>query len=327
MSLVDEMLAEVGDTSVLFTRFMDLSKCIEYKNKELIPCIVEGDEDYSFYEPKIRSLLNKSSEKIISGGIDKAIEFLGAINESNYYSNSIFIIFLDSDFNLDSEKEGDHDNRVFYLDKYSIENLYITDNFYDNILESLTKLERKRNKTDGTLDRSSDYFIVRKYILDERNEMMSLIEDYMVCLRAIMISQSEIEFKPLKNIISKLRSGGTLINSDNTLNEFLFMDVFQIDSSSQEKIHITQSKILESKLYFESNSALDSYRGKELIYISNKVLSSVKSNFCGKQSILSERLKFPKQVKEEDFISDFSAYTEEPEGLREFINELKANYI
>lgn len=125
MSLVDEMLAEVEDTSVLFTRFMDLSKCIEYKNKELIPCIVEGDEDYSFYEPKIRSLLNKSSEKIISGGIDKAIEFLGAINESNYYSNSIFIIFLDSDFNLDSEKEGDHDNRVFYLDKYSIENLYI----------------------------------------------------------------------------------------------------------------------------------------------------------------------------------------------------------
>ncbi|MFC6205480.1 hypothetical protein ACFPZK_12270 [Psychrobacter urativorans] len=64
MSLVDEMLSEVEDHSVLFIKFMDISKCEEYKSKKLIPCIVEGDEDYSFYNPKLRLLLEAKTEKI-----------------------------------------------------------------------------------------------------------------------------------------------------------------------------------------------------------------------------------------------------------------------
>lgn len=93
MSLVDEMLSEVEDHSVLFIKFMDISKCEEYKSKKLIPCIVEGDEDYSFYNPKLRLLLEAKTEKIVSGGIDEATKFIAAINDSHYYSNSLFIVF------------------------------------------------------------------------------------------------------------------------------------------------------------------------------------------------------------------------------------------
>jgi len=142
MNRVESMLSETEDSSVLFKRFMDISKSLDYKNRTIIPCIVEGDEDFSFYQPKVRPLLHIKLEKLVSGGTDKANNFLTAINNSRYYSDSHFIVFLDSDFSLTSKSRLE-DNRLFYLDKYSIENFFITDDFFCNVLEALTKLEKK----------------------------------------------------------------------------------------------------------------------------------------------------------------------------------------
>jgi len=326
MSLVDEMLSEVEDHSVLFIKFMDISKCEEYKSKNLIPCIVEGDEDYSFYEPKMRLLLQAKMEKIVSGGIDEATKFITAINSSHYYSNSLFVVFLDSDFNLDSDKEGENDNRVFYLKKYSIENFFVTDEFFCNVLEGLTKLEKKRKPENGEVDENSDFVKVRDHVLSERDKLILLIEEYMICLRAIVTSDSEVEFKPFKDVLPKLSMDSRLINN-NMINTSNFKDVFELDSFNQEQSILVESRILDSKDYFRKFNPLDSYRGKELIYIAHKVLASTKSVFHKNSGKITIKLKFSKQIKEEDFINDFSAYTEEPEGLREFINELKANYI
>lgn len=326
MNRVDEMLAELDNPAILFKKFMDISKCDEYKNKNLIPCIVEGDEDYSFYEPKVRPLIKAKLEKIISGGIDKANEFVDSINGSCYYSKKIFIVFLDSDFNLESVREAEEDDRVFYLRKYSIENFFITDNFFCNVLESLTKLEKKRKPENGEIDENSDFVKVRDHVLSERDKLILLIEEYMICLRAIVTGDSEVEFKPFKDVLPKLFMDSRLINN-NIINISNFKNVFELDSFNQEQSILVESRILDSKDYFGKFNPLDSYRGKELIYIAHKALASTKSVFHKNSGKITTKLKFKKQIKEEDFICDFVAYTEEPEGLRDFIDNLKNNYM
>lgn len=326
MNKVEEMLLETEDSSVLFKKFMNISKCGDYKNNNLIPCIVEGDEDFSFYEPKVRPILQVKLEKIISGGIDKATEFVDSINKSHYYSENIFIVFLDSDFNLESIREVDEDDRVFYLRKYSIENFFVTDEFFCNVLEGLTKLEKKRKSENGEVDENSDFVKVRDHILSERDKLILLIEEYMICLRAIVTSDSEVEFKQFKDVLPKLSMDSRLINN-NMINTSNFKDVFELDSFNQEQSILVESRISDSKDYFRKFNPLDAYRGKELIYIAHKVLASTKSVFHKNSGKITIKLKFSKQIKEEDFINDFSSYTEEPEGLREFINKLKANYI
>ncbi|MGP4716206.1 DUF4435 domain-containing protein [Psychrobacter sp. T6-6] len=326
MSMVEAMLSELEDTSVLLSKFMDISKSKAYKKKELIPCIVEGDEDYSFYEPKVRPLLEMSLEKIISGGIDKAIEFLNVINESNYYSGSIFIIFLDSDFGLNLQNKLE-DSRVFYLNKYSIENFYITDDFFCNILESLTKLEKERDSETGEISEDSDFIKVRNFILSERDNLLLLLEDYMICLRAIVTGESEIEFKSFKDILPKLVQDKNLINDNNELIIPNFKNIFDLEYLSQAEIGYVENNILDSKEYFSRVTSLDSYRGKELVFIAHRVLSLAKSTFHKKSDRINTKLKFKKQIKEEDFICDFTAYTEEPKGLRDFIENIKASYI
>ena len=326
MSMVEAMLSELEDTSVLLSKFMDISKSKAYKNKELIPCIVEGDEDYSFYEPKVRPLLEMSLEKLISGGIDKAIEFLNVINESNYYSGSIFIIFLDSDFGLNLQNKLE-DSRIFYLNKYSIENFYITDDFFCNILEALTKLEKERDSETGEISEDSDFIKVRNFILSERDNLLLLLEDYMICLRAIVTGESEIEFKSFRDVLPKLVQDKNLINDNNELIIPNFKNIFDLDYLSQAEIGYVEDNILDSKEYFSRFTSLDSYRGKELVFIAHRVLSLAKSTFHKKSDRINTKLKFKKQIKEEDFICDFTAYTEEPKGLRDFIENLKASYI
>lgn len=325
MNKVEEMLSELDNSTVLFKKFMSISKSEQYKKNNLIPCIIEGDEDFSFYESKARPFLQAKLEKLTSGGIDKAIEFVNAINENYYYSNRTFIVFLDSDFSLNMQKELE-DNRVFYLKKYSIENFFITDNFFSNILEALTKLEKTRNTETGEIDKNSDFVIVRNFLLSERDNLLLLLEDYMICLRAIVVGESEVEFKPFKDVLPRLVQDHKLIDSNDKIITSNFKNIFGLSSLSQEEIDHVESCISDSKVYFSSADPLDSYRGKELIFIANKVLTLTKSIFHRRSDRITSKLKFKKQIKEEDFICDFVAYTEEPEGLREFIIELKANY-
>lgn len=324
MSRVEEMLAELDSSTVLFKKFMNISKSEKHKRNQLIPCIVEGDEDFSFYEPKVRPFLQAKLEKLTSGGIDKAIEFVNAVNENHYYSNSSFVVFLDSDFSLNTQKDLE-DNRVFYLKKYSIENFFITDDFFSNILEALTKLEKTRDAETGEIDENSDFIRVRNFLLGERDNLLRLLKDYMVCLRAIVVSKSEIEFKSFKDVLPKLTLDHNLID-DNRLIMSNFEEVFGLDCLNQEEIDYVESHISDCTNYFISFNSLDSYRGKELIFIAHKVLSLTKSTFHKKSGLTTTKLKFKKQIKEDDFICDFTAYTEEPEGLRDFITELKANY-
>ena len=89
----------------------------------------------------------------------------------------------------------------------------------------------------------------------------------------------------------------------------------------------TISLIINSKLCIMKQLSLFYFGSNNKPLSKTAVQASTKSVFHKNSGKITIKLKFSKQIKEEDFINDFSAYTEEPEGLREFINELKANYI
>lgn len=213
------------------------------------------------------------------------------------------------------------------MNKYSIENFYITDDFFCNILEALTKLEKERDSETGEISEDSDFIKVRNFILSERDNLLLLLEDYMICLRAIVTGESEIEFKSFRDVLPKLVQDKNLINDNNELIIPNFKNIFDLDYLSQAEIGYVEDNILDSKEYFSRFTSLDSYRGKELVFIAHRVLSLAKSTFHKKSDRINTKLKFKKQIKEEDFICDFTAYTEEPKGLRDFIENLKASYI
>lgn len=327
MNKVEEMLLEVEDSSVLFKEFMNITKSEEYRKKHIVPCIFEGDEDFSFYDNRVKSILGIKTEKMVSNGIDKSYEFLDIINGSNYYSQHLFILFLDSDFYLNSSHVLMSNNKVFRLDKYSIENFYITDNFFINVLDGLTNLQKIRKESDGEIQDNSDYFVLKNYIVSERDKFLTLIEDYMLCLRAIVINDLNIKFRDPDDVLGKLikNSRENLIH-DGVVNSLLFNKLFPvvIEPYSKERI---ESSVYKNKYYFNSYGVLASYRGKDLLYISYKVLNSLKNRYCQGNSELIEDFKFSKQLNFNDFISDFSVYTEEPKDLRLFLEEFKINYL
>lgn len=327
MNKVEEMLLEAEDSSVLFKEFMNITKSEEYRKKHIVPCIFEGDEDFSFYDSRVKSILGVKTEKMVSNGIDKSYDFLDIINESNYYSQHLFISFLDSDFYLNSSHVLMADNRVFRLNKYSIENFYITDNFFTNVLSGLTNLQKTRKESDGEIQDNSDYFVVINYIASERDRFLTLIEGYMLCLRAIVTNDLNVKFRDPDDVLGKLiKNRRESLIHDGVVNSLLFNKLFPtvIEPYSKEKI---ESSIFKNKYYFDTYGFLSSYRGKDLLYISYKVLNGLKNKYCQENSELVGDFKFSKQLNFNDFISDFSVYTEEPKDLRLFLEEFKINYL
>lgn len=327
MNKVEKMLLETEDSSVLFKEFMSITKTKAYRDKDIVICIFEGDEDFSFYNIKVKSILNTGTEKIVSNGIDKSYDLLKDINDSSYYSQHSFISFLDSDFYLNCSHILMSDNRVFRLNKYSIENFYITNQFFINVLDGLTNLVKNRTEEDGELEENSDYLIVNRYIVSEKNRLLMLIRDYMICLRAIVTNDLNIKFRNSDDVIDKIvKNYNQKIINDGVIDTSFFNKLFpiSIDQYSKEKI---ESRVSENDDYFDRYGIIKSYRGKELLYISYKVLNSLKNKFCQSDIELSEDFKFSKQLSLNDFINDFSIYTEEPEGLRLFLEGFKSRYL
>jgi len=169
--------------------------------------------------------------------------------------------------------------------------------------------------------------IVKKYIISEREDLINLIRDYMVCLRAIVIGDSKIKFKSFEDVLPKLKMDNKLITGNNTIDVNNFNNIFELNDISDEEISIVEKEVPTSIDYFNTHHPLDAYRGKELINIAYDLLCKAKGKFHKKSGLINSKLGFSKQLKEEDFISDFSSYTEEPLGLRVFIDNFRNEYI
>lgn len=320
MAREDYMLNRARSTSVIFDRFIRKTNSDDYKNKKLIPVIVEGDEDFIFYSHKLEKILPSDIklQKIIGYGCDKVEEFVKDINENYYYKNSHFLGFVDSDFNIGNVVYI-IDDRLFILDKYSIENYYLTDSFFDKVLECYTNLDKDVDYS--SLQNGELHFEeVWNFIQLEKSKKLENLKSYMICLKSIVDSDMRIEF-PDPNIAYQDEKLKNLIDNNLNLDMSLFRQIFKFeDSLTQDFI----SKLLSSNEYFKQHIAEDAFRGKELLRISYKILVNLKGDFCGNKK---RKLKFSRELSEKNFLYDFVTHTETPNNFENFIRNFEAKYL
>lgn len=126
MDIVEEAKNELGSGLVAYTEFvLDFNK-----KKDNIYCFFEGKEDRSYYSFRTKMIYhNLQYFDYVCNGKESLIKLHQLINNHKIYSNSNIGYFVDSDF------DGKILPKTVYTTPfYSIENFYVVDQAFENIL-------------------------------------------------------------------------------------------------------------------------------------------------------------------------------------------------
>lgn len=125
-NIIDEAKNELGSALVVYTEFVLDFK----KDSETIYCFYEGNEDRSYYSFRIKTLHHTEDfSDYICNGKGNLTKLHTLINKHLVYKNSNIGYFIDKDFD-----NNDVIEKLYCTPFYSVENFYILDKSYENIL-------------------------------------------------------------------------------------------------------------------------------------------------------------------------------------------------
>lgn len=132
-NLVNEMEKSIGKDVAVFHKFLLDNK----SNDNTLFSFVEG-KDFCYYNPRIRE--NTSYEKYINYRCEGKKNVIGVRNLINklYHKkeNNTLLFFVDRDYNFESVPSN-----IYVTDFYSIENFYLNEKTFKDILENFMELE------------------------------------------------------------------------------------------------------------------------------------------------------------------------------------------
>lgn len=135
MSIIQEAKEELNSGLVAYTEFV-----LDFKKKaDNIYCFFEGKEDRSYYSFRTNLIYhNENYFDYICNGKDNVLKLYKLINNHLIYSKSNVGYFVDYDFDgVTLPKE------VYTTPYYSIENFYVVDKAFENILINEFNISRK----------------------------------------------------------------------------------------------------------------------------------------------------------------------------------------
>ncbi len=116
-------------------------------------CFYEG-EDGKYYDLRIRQKFSDKFITYIAGNKDAVLKLLKKIKSTNMYDNVCMMFFVDRDF--DDNRGGGESKDLYVTPCYSIENLYVEENCFHQILQSefglnITDIDYEKCLTDFRL--------------------------------------------------------------------------------------------------------------------------------------------------------------------------------
>lgn len=302
---LDYMKSQRKSYTALYMNLIQNEDDLIKSNKKNV-FFLEGKDDIKYYNSRFQAVHSTNFHFFPSGGKENVLKAQKFINLK--YNGSLKIkFFVDRDFDTICTKDN-----LFVTPCYSIENLYISRNVFENILQSEFDLNR--------FSKSKDCFkIAYDLYLERKEEYLNCIEDLIIwCLHhhpkgaECDISKINDRLFSKKNPLVKFSLEKIEKNYDFTILESLTVNVRTLNEDEISKYR----KILDekSKVYF--------YRGKFLFQFFEKFMELFSKEANRKDNIIfSKRIPNSLSNSCENALSVFSQYSETPNCLKIFLSK------
>ncbi|WP_323756801.1 DUF4435 domain-containing protein [Roseivirga sp.] len=314
MSIIEEAKAELGSGLVAYTEFVLDFK----KGSKAVYCFYEGKEDRSFYSHRVK-MLHPQNDYLdyICLGKDNVIKVRSLINHQKGYSECNIGYFIDSDFDPKNTIQD-----IYSTPCYSIENLFVVDSAFENILLNEFNISRQCQCFNQIISfyKSSQHQFHEQSIL--LNSWLACQADY----------RSENKISTRLGIDDKIKS----IIKNEDFNKVVSPDLksinFPADLLSQDKIEglfpdapkIPKKKLDDKILEFDQVQKELTFRGKFelrfLISFLNRLQSEIGKT---KGSLFKKKYSCSLRFEYTTAISQLTNNSETPPCLVSYINGLK----
>ncbi|MBF4469955.1 DUF4435 domain-containing protein [Flavobacterium sp. HJJ] len=300
MSLSVEQLRNSTTRSVVaYTEFMNSTG----KLPNHLFCFFEG-KDNSYYVPRIKKHTN-DFHPIKCGGRSKVLEIHDLIKNQDVYKRYKKAFFIDKDFN---EALPLQDPIIYETPCYSIENLYVSEGVFKQILSN----EFHLSETTNVLHEK--YLNLFKDRQNEFHRTVLMFNAWYACMISIRNKESILTGVQLED---KLPKGLIKISIDEVIQNYVFQDLNDIFPNATQ---ISQGDLDNKILEFEDCDASKTFRGKYEMEFLIKFIDCMLIN--SKENKESLKFSFGSPLTNQQAISIFSAYAETPVCLDDYIKEV-----
>ncbi len=286
------------------------SDCIEAYYKEYVECrsefkiflFFEGKDDYNYYWCRLSPFIGEHDyKKIDCKGKEKVIQLYDMIEtKASNINDEIKLFFVDKDYDMMHTLP----DNIYVTPVYSIENFYVSDNAFKNLLIGVWGLSGKLSYED-----ESDFSKALNYLITSRdaliNSMIYANAWYSLQRKKTRIEHpvpklSEIkEYDKIKNIVKK---------SD-------------LEDKVPNYIEVTEEEI-EEEIQYLMQAPVQNIRGKYFVQTIPKHIMYIfneSNKKCGK-GIFLKKHKVNIQVCEGSMVSVLCGYADVPKGLITYIS-------
>lgn len=298
MSLsVEELRNSRARSVVAYTEFVDSTG----KLPNDLFCFFEG-KDNSYYVPRIKKHTN-NFHPIKCGGRSKVLEVHALIKNQDVYKRYKKAFFIDKDFN---ETLPIQDPIIYETPCYSIENLFVTEEVFKQILSNEFYLSETTNLLH------EKYLELYKIRQKEYHNAILLFNAWYSCL--IEIRNNEGKETGVK-LVDKFPKGLINISIDQISYNYNFEDLNNLfPNATKVNVDTLNLKIEE----FNNCNKSETFRGK---YEMDFLLKFIELMIAeGKKNNENIKFSFEGALNNERAISVFTNYAKTPECLDVYIN-------
>ncbi|WP_329804716.1 DUF4435 domain-containing protein [Flavobacterium facile] len=302
MSLgVEQMRNSTMEPVVAYTEFMNSTA----KLTNHLFCFFEG-KDNPYYVPRIKKHTT-DFHPIKCGGRSKVLEVHNLIKNQAVYNKYKKAFFIDKDFN---ETLSLQNPPVFETACYSIENLYVSQSVFKEILSN----EFHLSETTNTL--FEKYSKLYKERQDEFHSAVLLFNAWYACLIDIRNSDG---IKTGVQLADKMDRGLIQISIDEVAQNYSIQDLKdKYPNASEIDGEVLNQKIEE----FKNCDVSKMFRGKyEMEFLIKFIDCMLAESRLNRESIT---FPFASPLTNQQAISIFSNYAETPETLDDYLKEVVA---
>lgn len=299
MSRVENMQKETESNSEKFREFMRIIR----DNK--FPVLFEG-EDVKYFDSRLKSYLNKKDwAHIDCGGKEKLLELREEIKKNKDYKDKKAIYFVDADFDDNTSLNGQED--IYITPCYAIENFYIKDEVFEQILSKQFKLSPYGDKKD----------LYQKILLSFRKskaEFFNFIEEFNQYVYLIKSQKENISYQGIKTTdIVKIGL------ESSTKNYNCINDIFH-------ELDVGKYNLRDAQDFFSEKDKEMTFRGKNIIEFLKIYLINLRLDKVQNKKPSESRVFFDKKGNldfniTDNILSEISSYAFTPDCLIEFLNK------
>ncbi|MCB9033269.1 MAG: DUF4435 domain-containing protein [Chitinophagales bacterium] len=301
-SYIQQLRQSKDKATVAFQEFALSTKA--YSNH--LFCFFEG-KDNPYYVPRIKSF-TETIFPINCGGRDKVLRVFELISKQDVYNKYSKAFFIDRDFNNPLQNNRDI---IFETPCYSIENLYVNINVFEQIL--IHDFQFSRNDTN---------FEVCISLFNERfkefNSSVSLFNSWYACLIEIRNQSGKQTGVQLDE---KLPKGLVNISLQNVASNYDFASIKQIFPESTD---IDEETLNNKVREFKNCDSELIFRGKYQLEFLIALLQLIINDSKFEQHYIKSKINysFDSVLNHKRALTLFTNYASTPESLNKFLHDI-----